>query len=398
MRVIKRVFSPSLLPLAVLLVLTACGGDPKGAGAGAGGMPPAEVGVVTVTPGKLALTSELPGRLEALRTAELRARVAGTIFERRFREGSDVKAGDLLYRIDPRPYEAQLANARAELARAQAELVEAKQREQRAKSLIGKQMISQQDFDAAIALARATEAEVAAKKATADLHAMNVALATVRAPISGRIGRALVTEGALVGQGEATPLAVIQQLNPLYVNFTQSSTEVLRLRKALESGQLKRVGGGAQVQVVLEDGSVYPHTGKLLFSDLAVDPATGTVALRAEVANPDGLLLPGMFVRVRVEQAVDESAITVPQRGLQRGPQGAFVMVVKDGKVEVVPVTTGNAQGDAWVITSGLKGGEQVIVEGLQKVQPGAAAKAVPFGAEAPAAAPATKPAAPAAH
>ena len=215
--------------------------------------------------------------------------------------------------------------------------------------------------------------------------------ATVRAPISGRIGRALVTEGALVGQGEATPLALIQQVNPLYVNFTQSSTELLRLRKALESGQLKTIGKQAEVQVVMEDGTAYPHVGKLLFSDLAVDPTTGTVALRAEVPNPDDFLLPGMFVRVRVQQAVAEKGITVPQRGVQRGPQGAFVMLVRDGVVAVQPVTTGAAQGDVWVITDGLKGGEQVIVEGLQKVQPGAPAKAIPFGNAA------TAPAAPAA-
>lgn len=387
-----RTFLYSVFSAAVMTtVLSGCGEQkPSPAAGGAGeGMPPVEVGVVTVTPGQLALTSELPGRLEALRTAEVRARVAGTVFERAFREGSDVKAGDLLYRIDPRPYEAQLANARSELARAEAELVEARQRETRARSLIGKSMISQQDFDAAIALAKASEADVAAKKATVELHRLNVNLASVRAPISGRIGRALVTEGALVGQGEVTPLAVIQQIHPLYVNFTQSSTELLRLRKALDAGQLKGVGAQADVQVVMEDGSVYPLKGKLLFSDMAVDPATGTVALRAEVPNPDGFLLPGMFVRVRVQQAVAEQGITVPQRGVQRGPQGAFVMLVRDGKVAVQPVTTGNAQGDVWVITDGLKGGEQVIVEGLQKVQPGAPAKAVPFGAAPVAAQPA---------
>ncbi|HEX4940795.1 MAG TPA: efflux RND transporter periplasmic adaptor subunit, partial [Candidatus Kapabacteria bacterium] len=207
-----RTFLYSVFSAAVMTtVLSGCGEQkPSPAAGGAGeGMPPVEVGVVTVTPGQLALTSELPGRLEALRTAEVRARVAGTVFERAFREGSDVKAGDLLYRIDPRPYEAQLANARSELARAEAELVEARQRETRARSLIGKSMISQQDFDAAIALAKASEADVAAKKATVELHRLNVNLASVRAPISGRIGRALVTEGALVGQGEVTPLAVI---------------------------------------------------------------------------------------------------------------------------------------------------------------------------------------------
>lgn len=385
----RTILLPVLSAALFASVLAGCGEQPAPAagGPGGGGMPPAEVGVVTVTPGQLALTSELPGRLEALRTADVRARVSGIVLERVFREGADVRAGDVLYRIDAAPYRAAHDSARAALARAEAAQLEAKLREERAQSLIGRSMISQQDFDSALANARATLADVQAAKSQLEAARLNLEYATVRAPIAGRIGRALVTEGALVGQGEATPLALIQQIHPLYVNFTQSSTEVLRLRKALEAGQLKGLGQQAEVQVVMEDGSVYPHTGKLLFSDLAVDPATGTVALRAEIPNPDGMLLPGMFVRVRVQQAVAEQGITVPQRGVQRGPQGAFVLLVRDGKVDVQPVTTGDAQGDVWVITSGLKGGEQVIVEGLQKVQPGAPAKAVPFGA-APVAAP----------
>lgn len=372
-----------VIPVAMLAAFLAGCGEQKAPAAGGpgGGMPPAEVGVVTVTPGQLALTSELPGRLEALRTADVRARVSGIVLERVFREGADVRAGDVLFRIDPAAYRAAHDSARAALARAEAAQLEAKLREERAQSLIGRKMISQQDFDSALANARATQADVQAAKSQLESARLNLEYATVRAPIAGRIGRALVTEGALVGQGEATPLALIQQIHPLYVNFTQSSTELLRLRKALEAGEVKGLGKQADVQVVMEDGSVYPHSGKLLFSDLAVDPATGTVALRAEIPNPDGFLLPGMFVRVRVQQAVAEQGITVPQRGVQRGPQGAYVMVVRDGKAESQPVTTGDAQGDVWVITGGLKGGEQVIVEGLQKVQPGAPAKAVPFGA-----------------
>lgn len=383
----RTILLPVISAAILATTLAGCGEQQAPAAGGpGGGMPPAEVGVVTVTPGQLALTSELPGRLEALRTADVRARVSGIVLERVFREGADVRAGDVLLRIDPAPYRAAHDSARAALARAEAAQLEARLREERAQSLIGRSMISQQDFDSALANARATQADVQAAKSQLEAARLNLEYATVRAPIAGRIGRALVTEGALVGQGEATPLALIQQIHPLYVNFTQSSTELLRLRKALEAGQLKGLGQRAEVQVVMEDGSVYPHTGKLLFSDLAVDPATGTVALRAEIPNPDGMLLPGMFVRVRVQQAVAEQGITVPQRGVQRGPQGAFVLLVRDGKVEVQPVTTGDAQGDVWVITSGLKGGEQVIVEGLQKVQPGAPAKAVPFGA-APAAA-----------
>ena len=377
----RTLFLSAFSTVIMAATLAGCGDNKSApAGGGAGGMPPAEVGVITVTPGQLSLTSELPGRLEALRTADVRARVSGIVLERLFREGSDVRAGDVLYRIDAAPYRAAYDSARAAVARAEAAQMEAKLREERAQSLIGKKMISQQDFDSAMANARATQADVQAAKSALESARLNLDYATVRAPISGRIGRALVTEGALVGQGEATPLALIQQVNPLYVNFTQSSTELLRLRKALESGQLKTIGKQAEVQVVMEDGTAYPHVGKLLFSDLAVDPTTGTVALRAEVPNPDDFLLPGMFVRVRVQQAVAEKGITVPQRGVQRGPQGAFVMLVRDGVVAVQPVTTGAAQGDVWVITDGLKGGEQVIVEGLQKVQPGAPAKAIPFG------------------
>jgi membrane fusion protein (multidrug efflux system) len=386
----RTLFLSTASTVMMAAILVGCGEDKPAAAAGpGGGMPPTEVGVVTITPGQLALTSELPGRLEALRTADVRARVSGIVLERNFREGSDVRAGDVLYRIDAAPYRAAHDSARAAVARAEAAQLEARLREERAQSLIGKKMISQQDFDSALANARATQADVQAAKSALESARLNLEYATVRAPIAGRIGRALVTEGALVGQGEATPLAQIQQIHPLYVNFTQSSTELLRLRKALEAGQLKGLGKQADVQVVMEDGTVYSHSGKLLFSDLAVDPATGTVALRAEIPNPDGFLLPGMFVRVRVQQAVAEQGITVPQRGVQRGPQGAYVMVVKDGTVQTLPVTTGAAQGDVWVITDGLKGGEQVIVEGLQKVKPGAPAKAVPFGAAAAPAQPA---------
>jgi membrane fusion protein (multidrug efflux system) len=392
MRVNRRSSFPFSLPLVLALALAACGGDPQGKGepgGPGGGMPPPEVSVVTIKPGELSLTSELPGRLEAVRSAEVRARVAGILQKRVYQEGSEVKEGDVLFQIDPRPFQAAYDNATAAVARAEATRAQTRAQAERAEALIGKKLISQQDFDTAQANFHQAEADVAAARATQMLHKLNLALATVRAPISGRIGRALVTEGALVGQGEATPLALIQQLNPVYVNFSQSSVEVLKLRRAMESGQLKRVGGQAEATLVLEDGSEYPQKGKLLFSDLAVDPGTGSVSLRAEFPNKDRLLLPGMYVRVRLAQAVASNAITVPQRALQRGPQGAFVMLVKDGKVAVQPVTTGAAQGDVWVVESGLAGGEQVIVEGIQKVQPGMPVTAVPFGAapSAPAAA-----------
>ncbi len=385
MRVDRPSFSTSLTPLtvalALLLTLTACSDD-KGAAMPGGGMPPAEVSVVTVQPGKLALTTELPGRLEALRSAEVRARVAGIVQQRVFREGSDVQAGDVLFRIDPAPFKAAYDSAAAAVARAEAVRDQTKAQADRAQSLIGKKMISQSDYDLSIANAKQAVADVASAKAAQETARLNLSYATVTAPISGRIGRALVTEGALVGQGEATQLALVQQIDPLYVNFSQSSVEVLKLKRALDSGALKRVDGQAEVALLLEDGTEYKHKGKLLFSDMSVDPSTGSITLRAEFPNPSRLLLPGMYVRVRLEQAVASNAITVPQRALQRNPQGAAVMIVgADGKVAMRPVTVGDAQGDYWIITEGLKGGEQVIVEGVQHAQPGAVVKAVPFGA-----------------
>lgn len=381
------------LILPLVLALAACGGDPAPAQGGPGGMPAPEVSVVTVKPGEFALSSELPGRLEAVRSAEVRARVAGVVLKRAFQEGSDVKEGQVLFQIDPRPFQAAFDSAAAAVARAEAQRDRTRAEAERARALVGKKLISQQDFDLTQANFRQAEADVAAARATLEQHKLNLALATVRAPIDGRIGRALVTEGALVGQGETTPLALIQQLDSVYVNFSQSSTELLALRKALESGKLQRAGD-ASVTVLLEDGSEYPQKGTLLFSDLAVDPTTGSVSLRARIPNPGRTLLPGMYVRVRLAQAVDRNAITVPQRALQRNTQGAFVMVVKDGKVAVQPVQVGEARGDQWLVTSGLAGGEQVIVEGLMKAPPGTPVKTVPFGAAAPAPAGAPAPAA----
>ncbi len=372
----------SLSVSAALLAFALAGcGNGQQQGPGGGGMPPPEVSVITVKPGQVELTSELPGRIEALRTAEVRARVAGIVQKRMFREGSEVKEGDMLFQIDPRPFQAAYANAAAALARAEATRDQMRAQAARAEALMQKKLISQQDFDAARANARQADADVAAARATLDLHKLNLALASVPAPISGRIGRALVTEGALVGQGETTPLALIQQLDTVYANFSQSSVEVLKLRRALESGQLKRLDDQAEVTLLMEDGSEYPQKGRLLFSDLAVDPSTGSISLRAAFPNPKRFLLPGMYVRVRMAQAVAGNAITVPQRALQRGPQGAFVTLVKDGKVAVQPVEVGAAQGDAWLVQSGLSGGEQVIIEGLQKVRPGMPVTAVPFGA-----------------
>lgn len=346
-------------------------------------MPPPEVGVITAQPGEVAIVTELPGRLEASRTAQVRARAAGIVLQRLFREGSDVRAGQPLFKIDPAPYAAQSASAQAQLARAQANLGQASALAQRYKPLVEANAISKQEYANAVAAEKASQAEVAAAQATVRTAQINLGYATVTAPISGRIGRALVTEGALVGQGEATPLANIQQIHPMYVNFTQSAGEVLRLRRALADGQLKRSGGGeaAQVRVVLDDGTEYPQPGRLLFSDLAVDPTSGQVTLRAEVPNANGLLLPGMYVRVRLEQAKVGNAILLPQQAVTRGGTGGdTVMVVdKEGKVAPRPVKVGNQQGGNWVILSGLQPGEQVVVEGFQKIRPNAPVKAVPW-------------------
>ncbi len=372
------------------LLLAACGQSKDNAAAPppGGGMPPPEVGVVTVQPHDVGLVSELPGRLEASRTAQVRARAAGIVQERLFREGSDVKAGQPLFRIDASPYEAAMASAQATLARGQANLGQAKALAERYRPLVEANAISKQEYANAVAAQKAAEAEVAAGEAAVKTARINLGHALVNAPISGRIGRALVTEGALVGQGEATPLAVIQQINPLYVNITQSSTEVLNLRRALEQGRLKRSGGDATpVKVVLEDGSAYPQAGRLLFSDLQVDPATGNVSLRAEVPNARGLLLPGMYVRVQLEQATAANAVLLPQQAVTRSQQGDSVMVVApDGKVAPRTVKIGGSQNGQWVILDGLKPGEQVMVDGFQKLQPGSPVKAVPWSNGKPAA------------
>lgn len=346
-------------------------------------MPPAEVGVVTVALADIGLITELPGRLEASRVAQVRARAAGILQKRLFTEGSDVKAGQALFQIDASPYQATFASAQATLARAEANLMQASALAERYKPLAEARAISQQDYVGAQAAQKQAEADVAIGKAAVQTARINLDYAGITAPISGRIGRALVTEGALVGQGEATPLAIIQQTDPLYVNFTQSASEVMKLRRAMEAGQLKRAGTqAASVRVVLEDGTEYARAGKLLFSDLTVDATTGQITLRAEVPNPGGALLPGLYVRVRLEQAQAGNAITLPQQAVTRSPQGDSVMVVgTDGKVAPRPVKVGGQQNGQWVILDGLKAGEQVMVDGFQKLRGGAPVKPVPWQA-----------------
>lgn len=378
------------LAWTLALGLGACGQSsaPGGTGGSAAMPPPAEVGVVTVAPGDVGLITELPGRLEASRVAQVRARVAGILQKRLFTEGSDVKAGQALFAIDAAPYEAALASAQASVARAEANLMQTTAQAERFKPLSEAKAISQQEFINAQAAQKLAEADLAVARAAVKTASINLGYAHITAPIAGRIGRALVTEGALVGQGEATALALIQQINPLYVNFTQSAAEVLRLRQALDAGKLKRAGSqGASVRLVLEDGSEYARSGKLLFSDLTVDATSGQITLRAEVPNPAGMLLPGLFVRVRLEQAQASNAITLPQQAVTRSPQGDSVMVVgSDGKVAPRPVTVGGQQRGQWVILSGLQAGEQVMVDGFQKLRPGATVKPVPWTPAAPAA------------
>jgi membrane fusion protein (multidrug efflux system) len=352
--------------------------------------PPTPVGVVTVAPGAVGLMSELPGRTEASRVAQVRARVAGILQRQQFREGSDVRAGQPLFQIDDAPFRATLANAQAQLARADANVMQTQAQAQRYKPLAEAKAISEQEYIAAQAAFKQAEADVAAAKAAVQTAQINVGYAAVAAPISGRIGRALVTEGALVGQGEATQLAVVQQIDPLFVNFTQSAGEVLKLRAAIQAGQLKSAGtGAAAVRVLLEDGSLYPLAGKLLFQDLSVDASTGQITLRAEVPNPKGALLPGLFVRVQLQQAEAQGAILLPQQAVQLGDKGATVLVVgAENKPVPKPVKLGNAQAGQWVVMSGLQAGDQVIVDGFQKLRPGATVKGVPWapGGSGPAA------------
>lgn len=376
---------------AVILMaamLSACGDDAgkKSAPPGAG-MPPPEVDVITVAAGSATVTQDLPGRLQAVRSAQVRARVEGVVEKRLFTEGTDVAAGTPLFRIDARTYQAQAASAAADLAAAKAVF-------NRYKPLLEIKAVSQQEFDAAEA--RVKQAEATSAKAQLDLEN-----AIPPAPISGRIGRAMVTEGALVGKGEATHLATIEQLDPIRVEFSQSYSDLLRLQQAVRNGKQKKADA-AKVELVLEDGSLYPEKGRLQFTDLAVDPNSGAVLLRAEFPNPRRELLPGTFVRIRFPQAQLDSAIRVPQRAVQGGAQGQFVMVVDaEGKVAPRPIKTSTMAGGDFIVDEGLKGGELVIVNGLQKARPGAVVKPLPWtpgvpvmaaGKPAAAPAPAAKP------
>lgn len=359
-----RLSAPTLLLLALLAGCGPSGGKPPAAGPGAG-MPPPEVDVITVNQSSATLTQDLPGRLQAYRTAQVRARVEGIVEKRLFAEGSDVKAGATLFQIDARTYAAAVEAAKADVDAARL-IVE------RYKPLLEIRAVSKQEYDAAEA--KLKQVQAALTRVQIDLDNTQVP-----APISGRIGRALVTEGALVGRGEATPLATIEQIDPIYANFTQPGGDLLRLQQAIKSGKMKRADT-AKVELLLEDGRVYPLPGKIFFSDLAVDPTTGAVSLRAEFPNPRRELLPGMFVRIRFAEGIADHTIRLPQRAVQGGPQGQFVMLVTpEGNAAPQAVKTGGMAGGDFIIAEGLKGGEQVIVNGLQKARPGSPVKPVPW-------------------
>jgi membrane fusion protein (multidrug efflux system) len=365
------------------LIVTGCGKNQSG-GPPQAGIP--EVAVVTVQPERVMLTTELPGRTSACLIAEVRPQVGGLIQKRLFTEGSDVNAGEVLYQIDPAVYQASYNSAKAALARAEANLTPIRLKAGRYADLVKSNAVSQQEYDDASAALMQAEADVEAGKAAFETARINLAYTKVTAPISGRIGRSSVTNGALVTASQPAALAIIQQLSPIYVDLTQSSAELLRLKQNVASGLLKNNGAAqARVRLLLEDGSPYPLQGTLKFSEVTVDQSTGSITLRAIFPNPNHMLLPGMFVRAILEEGVNEHAILVPQQGVTRNPAGnAMVMVVGvEEKVEPRIIKVLRTVGENWLVGEGLKAGDRVILEGLQKARPGTLVKAVPFGSKA---------------
>ncbi len=362
---------------AALVVLPGCGDKPAAPSAAAAA-PIVEVGVVVLAAQTVTTHAELPGRVAAVRTAQIRPQVGGIIKRRAFTEGDEVAAGALLYQIDPVPYQAAAAGARAALARAEAQLTKARLSEQRLKRMVGANLVSQQDYDIASADLASAQADVGVARAALQTATVNLGYTEIRAPIAGRIGKSLVTEGALVEAEQEAPLAVIQQLDPIYVDMTQASTELLSLRRKLAAGQLRPSATGASaVQLAFDDGSAYSHPGELAFTEVSVEPSTGAVTVRAIFPNPERTLLPGMFVRARIEEGQRAGALLVPQRAVSRDHAGnAFALVVSaDDKVERRPLTIERALGDQWLVSAGLAAGDRVILDGLQKARPGAQVK-----------------------
>lgn len=371
-----------LFGLVAIVLLAGCG--KKSGGAAAAGappaMPPQEVGIVTLVAQRAEIVTELPGRTAALRVAEVRPQVNGIILKRLFTEGSEVKEGQQLYQIDPATYQAALESAQAALARAEASRQVAKLLSDRREKLVNSRVISAQDYDDANASYQQAVADVASAKASVKAAQINLDYTKVLSPISGRIGRSMVTEGALVTSGQATALSTVQQIDPIYVDVTQSSAQLLRLQRELANGQLKNADDQvATARLILEDGTPYSEPGKLQFSEVSVDQGTGSVTLRAVFPNPNRQLLPGMFVRALITGGINDHAILIPQRGVTRNPRGEPVaMVVGEGnRVEVRVLKTDRVVNDQWLVTEGLKDGDRVILEGLQKIGPGAAVNPV---------------------
>ena len=366
------------------LLLAACDRPPRQAASPAGAAPPPAVTVLKAQPESVPLVTELPGRTAARLIAEIRPQVTGIIKERPFEEGSEVKAGQVLYQIEPAPYQAAFDSAKANVERAEANLVVARLKAKRYAGLEKNDAVSKQANDEALAEAQKAEAEVAAARAALDKAGIDLNFTRVRSPIAGRIGRSAVTPGALVTANQAMALATVQQLDPINVDLTESSAERLRIERQLESAKLQRAEGSTvPVKLVLEDGSLYGLEGKLAFSEVSVHEATGTVTLRAVFPNPDRQLLPGMYVRARLSHGLNRQAVLLPHAALSRNPRGqAQVMVVDaEEKVEARNVEAERSHGEKWVVTAGLKAGDRVIVEGLQKVRPGAVVKAEEAGA-----------------
>lgn len=343
-----------------------------------------EVAAVTVQPQKATLTTELPGRTSAYLIAEIRPQVNGLIQKRLFTEGSDVNAGQVLYQIDPAPFQAAVDNAKASLSRAEASLPSIRSRVERYKELLVDKAVSQQEYDDATSSLKQVEADIQYWKAMVETANINLGYTNVTAPISGRIGKSTVTDGALVMAYQQVSLATIQQLNPIYVDVPQSTTEMLRLNRRLKDGSLNQNEMGKKVKLFLEDGTAYPLEGKLQFRDVTVDPTTGSVILRIVFPNPEGILLPGMFTRAVIEEGVQEQAILIPQQAVSRDLRGnpTAMIVDMDNKVQSRMLTLDHAIGDQWLVSSGLVFGDRVIVEGIQKVRPGTPVKAVPFNTE----------------
>jgi membrane fusion protein, multidrug efflux system len=371
--------------IALLLLLAACGdggGEGQGKGPGGGGAPPPPpVGYVTLREQPVTLTTELPGRTAPFETSDVRPQVNGIVLARLFTEGDVVRAGQPLYRIDPAPYQAAVASARAALQRSQSQIASTAALSRRYGELVRINAISRQEYDNSVAGASSARADVAAQQAALRSAQIDLGRTTIRAPISGRIGRSVYTTGALVTAAQTDPLTTIQRLDPIYVDIQQSSADLLKLREQILAGNVSRTGG-ARVRIKLESGSTYPLEGTLRFADVTVDPATGSQTIRALVPNPQGLLLPGMFVRAELVEGVQSRALLVPQRAVSRDERGkATVMVVGQGnKVEPRTLVTNRTQGDSWIVTGGLKPGDRVIVEGGMMLRPGMVVTPSPYG------------------